>query len=121
MAALGAELTSTGGVPAPGTGRSTTADALRRLLRSGERPSAAALAEAIRPVVPVGQPTGVPVPGPLGSLLPSGHLPAGTVVSLGGEPGTGRTSVALELLAATTGTGGWAAVVDPFGTLGGRP
>jgi hypothetical protein len=111
---------SSGGLPAPGTGRSTTADALRRLLRSGERPSAAALAEAIRPVVPIGHPTGVPVDGPLGALLPSGHLPAGAVVTLDGEPGTGRTSVGLELLAATTATGAWAAVVDPRGVVGGR-
>jgi hypothetical protein len=101
--------------------RSTTADALRRLLaRSDQRPTAAALAEAIRPVVPVGQPTGIRVDGPLGALLPGGHLPAGAVVSLDGDPGTGRTSVGLELLAATTTAGSWAAVVDPAGLLGGR-
>jgi hypothetical protein len=59
------------------------------------------------------------VPGPLGALLPGGALQRGTVATVGGEPGTGVTSLAFGLAAAATAAGEWAAAVDLPGTLGG--
>ncbi len=61
----------------------------------------------------------LPVPGPLGALLPDGALQRGTVVTVNGEPGAGATSLALGLAAAATAAGEWAAAVDLPGTLGG--
>jgi len=108
----------TGGTGTAGAG---AAAALRRLLaRADGPPSTAALAEALRPAGPAGRAGGVPVDGPLGSLLPDGRLPVGAVVGVTGAPGTGHTSVALELLAAATRAGSWAAVVDVTGVIGGR-
>ncbi len=61
----------------------------------------------------------LPVPGPLGALLPGGALQRGTVATVGGEPGAGATSLAFGLAAAATAAGEWAAAVDLPGTLGG--
>jgi len=61
----------------------------------------------------------LPVPGPLGTLLPGGALQRGTVATVGGEPGSGATSLAFGLAAAATAAGEWAAAVDLPGTLGG--
>lgn len=60
----------------------------------------------------------LPVPGPLGDLL-GGGVQRGGVVTLDGPPGAGRTSAALQLAAAATAAGEWAAAVDPAGTFGG--
>ncbi len=51
--------------------------------------------------------------------LPVGGLQRGTVTTIGGVGGAGVTSVALELAAAVTKVGEWAAFVDQ-GSLGGR-
>jgi hypothetical protein len=59
------------------------------------------------------------VPGPLGTVLPGGALQRGSVATVGGEPGSGVTSLALGLAAAATAAGEWAAAVDLPGTLGG--
>jgi hypothetical protein len=60
------------------------------------------------------------VAGPIGELLPAGGVQRGSTVALEGPPGSGSTTVALILAAATTSVGEWAAVVDPDGTLGAR-
>jgi len=60
------------------------------------------------------------VPGDLGSLLPGGSLLRGSVVTVEGRPGAGVTTLALELAAAVTSVGEWAAAVDIDGTLGGE-
>jgi hypothetical protein len=44
----------------------------------------------------------------------------GATVTVDGVAGSGATTVALALAAAATRTGEWAAVVDPYGTLGAR-
>jgi hypothetical protein len=61
----------------------------------------------------------LPIPGPLGEIFPDGALQRGTVTTVGGEPGSGVTSLAFGLAAAATGAGEWAAAVDLQGTLGG--
>jgi hypothetical protein len=60
------------------------------------------------------------VAGRLGELLPGGGLRRGATVTVEGAPGAGVTSVTLALAAAATATGEWAAVIDPYGTLGAR-
>jgi hypothetical protein len=59
------------------------------------------------------------VPGPLGAVVPGGALQRGAVVSVGGAPGAGATSLALGLAAAATAAGEWAVALDRAGTLGG--
>jgi hypothetical protein len=61
----------------------------------------------------------IPVPGALGSLLPAAGVQRGTVVAMDGALGAGVTSIALELAAAATNGGEWAAMLDPDATLGG--
>jgi hypothetical protein len=61
----------------------------------------------------------LPVPGPVGALVPGGVLQRGTVVTIAGAPGAGATSLALGLAAAATAAGEWAAAVDGPGSLGG--
>lgn len=61
----------------------------------------------------------LPVPGPVGALVPGGVLQRGTVVTVAGTPGAGATSLALGLAAAATAAGEWAAAVDGPGSLGG--
>ena len=51
----------------------------------------------------------IPVPGTLGALLPAAGLQRGTVVAMEGELGSGITSITLELAAAATRVGEWAA------------
>jgi hypothetical protein len=62
----------------------------------------------------------VAVPGDLGALLPGGALRRGVVVTVEGHPGAGVTTLALDLAAAVTAIGEWAAAVDLDGTLGGE-
>jgi hypothetical protein len=77
------------------------------------------VAQLARPVVLAGE-RRLAVPGPLGELLlPGGGLQRGSVVRVEGSPGSGATSLVLSLLAAATGAGEWAAVVDGEGVLGG--
>ncbi|MGH8986302.1 MAG: hypothetical protein ACRDY6_20860, partial [Acidimicrobiia bacterium] len=63
----------------------------------------------------------LPVPGELGELIPA--LRRGSVVAVGGETGSGATTVALGLAAAATAAGEWAAAVEVesacLGLLGG--
>ena len=59
------------------------------------------------------------VPGPLGALLPGGAVQRGTVVAVDGDPGAGTTSVALQLAAAATAAGEWAAAIELDASLGG--
>lgn len=61
----------------------------------------------------------LPVSGPFGALLPGGGVVRGVVVAVEGTPGSGATSVTCELVAAATAGGEWAAVVDPYGSMGG--
>lgn len=62
----------------------------------------------------------ITVPGMLGALVPGGALQRGTTLTVGGTVGAGATSLALELAAAATATGEWAAALDLHGTLGGE-
>ena len=62
----------------------------------------------------------IPVPGPLGELLPNAAMTRGAVVGVEGIPGAGASSVALTLAAAVTEVGEWAAAVDLGASLGGR-
>lgn len=61
----------------------------------------------------------LPVPGPLGAILPGAALQRGSVVTVEGATGSGATSLAFELAAAATAAGEWAVAVDRRGTLGG--
>ncbi|MFN8035584.1 MAG: hypothetical protein U0V73_06600 [Acidimicrobiia bacterium] len=61
----------------------------------------------------------LPVPGPVGSLLPGSGLQRGSVITVGGPVGAGTTTLTLQLVAAATAAGEWAAAVDPEGTVGG--
>jgi len=71
-----------------------------------------------RPVVLAGERV-LAVPGPLGALLPGGAVQRGTVVAVDGDPGAGATSVALQLAAAATAAGEWAAAIELDASLGG--
>jgi hypothetical protein len=95
--------------------------ALRPVLprRDGEaRTHLEAVGRQTRPVT-LARDRAIPVPGDLGALLPGEVLPRGATVTVDGRPGAGTTSLALELAAAVTATGEWAAAVDLDGTLGG--
>lgn len=81
----------TGGVPVP-------APDLASLRLLGER---------VRPLAGAGERT-LPVPGPLGDLLPRGGLQRGTLVA---TTGPAATTLALALSGPTTVSGSWAAVV----------
>lgn len=76
------------------------------------------VARRVRPTV-LARERVLSVPGSLGEVLPGAGLRRGAVFELRGATGTGVTSVTLELAAACTRTGEWAAFVDPAGTLGG--
>lgn len=58
------------------------------------------------------------VEGPVGAALPGHGLTRGATVAIDGPIGGGVTSVAAALLAAATGAGEWAAVVDPDASFG---
>jgi hypothetical protein len=60
------------------------------------------------------------VPGELGTVIPGAALQRGTTLTVAGTAGSGATSLAFELAAATTATGEWAAAVDLHSTLGGE-
>lgn len=77
-----------------------------------------ALGRQARPVTLAGE-RALPVPGPLGALLPGGGLRRGSVVAVEGALGSGVTSVVLQLAGAATAAGEWVAAVDLEGTLGG--
>jgi hypothetical protein len=79
------------------------------------------LTEAARAVGPVvlARDRVLPVDGALAGLLPRAALTRGTVITVAGRTGAGVTSLVIELAAAATRLGEWAAVVDPDGSLGG--
>ena len=77
------------------------------------------LGREIRPAVQAVD-RSLPVAGSLGALLPGGGLRRGSVVAVGGSVGAGGTSLVLQLAAAATAVGEWAAFVDPRSTLGGE-
>lgn len=81
-------------------------------------PSPVELAGRVRPVVLAGE-RRLPVPGPLGGLLPGGGLQRGSVVTVEGVRGAGGTSLVLALVAAATASGEWAAIIDGEERLGG--
>jgi hypothetical protein len=56
--------------------------------------------------------------GELAELVPGGALVRGNVVGVDGMPGSGATTLALELAAAVTVVGEWAVVVDTVGAVG---
>jgi hypothetical protein len=98
------------------------ASAPARLLPRRDDDARAALAAAARRHRPVSaaHERVIPVPGPLGELLPHAALARGAVIGVEGVPGAGASSVALALAAAVTGVGEWAAAVDLDGSFGGR-
>lgn len=59
------------------------------------------------------------IPGEFGALLPEGGVRRGSVIVLDGMRGAGVTALGLELVAAATAAGDWAAMVDGECTLGG--
>ncbi|MGH8992891.1 MAG: hypothetical protein ACRDZ7_15385, partial [Acidimicrobiia bacterium] len=81
------------------------------------RPALVEVAGRARPVILAGE-RRLAVPGPVGDLFPGGGLQRGTVVAVEGPSGAGGTSLVLALLAAATGVGEWAAVVDTAGSFG---
>jgi hypothetical protein len=70
-----------------------------------------------RPAVPAVERV-LPVPAPLGELLPGCGVRRGAVVTVTGSPGSGATSLAFTLAAAATAAGEWAGMVDRDGTAG---
>ena len=60
----------------------------------------------------------VPLPDPLGDLVPGGTVARGSVLRVTGRPGAGATTVGFELAAAVTALGEWAAAVEVDATLG---
>jgi hypothetical protein len=60
------------------------------------------------------------VEGPLGALVPGGGVQRGATVVVDGVAGAGITSVTFSLAAAATAAGEWAAILDPYGTIGAR-
>jgi hypothetical protein len=81
------------------------------------QPRLADLGSRVRPVVLAGE-RRLTVPGPLEALLPGGGLQRGTVVAVDGAMGAGATSLVLQLVAAATAVGEWAAAVDVANTFG---
>lgn len=119
-----AEPVDFGDTPHPGP---TVADPWPGPTVTDPRPGLAEVAGRVRTLVLAGE-RRIPVPGALGALLPGGGLQRGAVVAVEGPPGVGGvplvtgagvTSLLLQLLAAATAAGEWAAAVDPDGTLGG--
>src|SRR5688500_14180939 len=79
----GARGAGAAGAGAAGAGAATGTTTLRQLMdRSGGRPPLDELARLLRPDVPTGPAAGIPVPGPLGALLPAGRLAPGVVVGV---------------------------------------
>lgn len=92
-------------------------DARSGASRDGSRARLCEVAGLTKPVVLAGERRLV-VPGPLGVLLPGGGLQRGSVVAVGGAVGAGASSLVLQLMAAATAAGEWAAAVDLDGTFG---
>jgi hypothetical protein len=87
----------------------------RGATREQGREALALLAERTRPVA-ASQTRLLPVLAPLAGLFPEGSLRRGSTIvvggaAMGGLEGGGAVSLALSLLAATSATGSWAAVV----------
>ncbi|MFZ4585249.1 MAG: hypothetical protein ACOYNI_08480 [Acidimicrobiia bacterium] len=76
----------------------------------------AAVGNRVRPVVRA-RDRALAVAGPLGSVLAQG-VARGSVVTVEGAMGAGATTLALQLAAAATDAGEWAAAVEPDHTLG---
>lgn len=88
--------------------------------RDGEaRARLEAVGRAAQPIT-LARNRSIPVLGALGGLLPEGVIQRGATLTVAGTTGTGATSLALELAAAATTTGEWAAAIDLHGTLGGE-
>jgi hypothetical protein len=85
----------------------------------GARARLREVAGQVRPFVAAGDRL-LAVDGVLGELLPGGGVRRGATVAVDGALGAGVTSVTLALAAAATATGEWAAIIDPYGTLGAR-
>jgi recombination protein RecA len=80
------------------------------------RQQLAELVEGTRPTLP-GLPTGIAT---LDAVLPNNGLPRGRLTEIIGTPGSGRTTVARHLVAATLQAGWWVAYVDATRTLAAR-
>lgn len=78
--------------------------------------SPAAVAAAIRPSL-LGIEQLLVACEPLASVLPGGGVRRGSVVLVDGPLGAGGTSISLQLIAAATATGAWAAMLDDEGSL----
>ena len=76
----------------------------------------AAVGVARAPVV-LARDRALTIPGALGEVLPV--VQRGTVVAVGGDPGSGAMSTVLAIAAAATGAGEWAAMVEGASTPGG--
>src|SRR3954451_18749482 len=72
-----------------------------------------------RPLLLAGE-RSVALGGELRELVPGGAVVRGSVLGVRGDAGAGSTTLTLELAAALTAAGEWAAAVDLDGTLGAR-
>jgi recombination protein RecA len=80
------------------------------------RQQLAEIVEGARPTMP-GVPTGLAA---LDAALPGHGLPRGRLTEITGTPGSGRTTFARQLVAATLQAGWWVAYVDAARTLAAR-
>jgi hypothetical protein len=80
------------------------------------RQQLAEIVEGARPAMP-GLPTGLAA---LDAALPGHGLPRGRLTEITGTPGSGRTTFARQLVAATLQAGWWVAYVDAARTLAAR-
>jgi hypothetical protein len=80
------------------------------------RQQLAELVEGTRPSLP-GLPTGFAA---LDAALPGNGLPRGRLTEIAGTPGSGRTTIARQLVATTLHAGWWVAYVDASRTLAAR-
>lgn len=80
------------------------------------RQQLAEIVEGARPTLP-GLATGIAA---LDAALPGNGLPRGRLTEIAGAPGSGRTTIARQLVAATLRAGWWVAYVDASRTLAAR-
>jgi len=80
------------------------------------RQQLAELVEGTRPNLP-GLPTGFAA---LDAVLPDRGLPRGRLTEIAGTPGSGRTTIARQLVATTLHAGWWVAYIDASRTLAAR-
>ncbi len=80
------------------------------------RQQLAEIVEGVRPAMP-GVPTGLAA---LDAALPDRGLPRGRLTEITGAPGSGRTTVIRQVVAATLRAGWWVAYVDAARTLAPR-